>query len=82
MDTYCPAPSTDIVGFVKHHLPGAIEFANTERAALEKARAVNLQVMIDRGTCFAGHSLDLPEVPINSLGTHSCGYCTNARATS
>lgn len=70
----------DIVGFVERHLPGAVRYAEREQARIERSRRINIQRMRDRGTCFVGHSLTLPRIPINSLGTAPCGYCTSARA--
>lgn len=61
-------------------LNGAIEHAERERIDLERVRAINVQRMIDRGTCFVGHALDLPEIPMNWNGKHPCGYCSSARA--
>lgn len=58
---------------------GALAFAERDIAATEAARERNLAAAIARGTCAVGHDLTLPEIPINSLGTHPCGYCTNAR---
>jgi hypothetical protein len=71
----------DVIDWTERVMAEAIDFAEREIAAIEQARAYHLAEAVKRGTCAVGHRLDLPDIPINSLGTAPCGYCTNTRET-
>ncbi len=77
-DYYYPR---DPFSFVEHNMPEAIRFAEREQRKLEEARAANLQVMLDRGRCFAGHDFRAPgPVARHEHNNAECGYCLSARA--
>lgn len=78
MDVITSDGRFDIVRWVEAALPAAIKFADAEQLRVDMARKYHIERTIERGTCPVGHTLDPDNIPINSLGTAQCGYCTNA----
>lgn len=77
-----PYPGPDIVGFVKHHLPDAIEWAEAERRSTRVARLYNVERTVARGVCALGHPIPGLKLGPDALATRpadpSCGYCQTA----
>jgi hypothetical protein len=80
-------PGTDIVGFVAHHLPRAIEWAEADILATRRARKHNLDRAVARARCPIGHvipSLLAAAVKAGEVlgpgrpADPSCGYCQSA----
>lgn len=66
----------EIVGFVAHHLPRAIEWAEAELLATRRARKHHLDRAVRLGVCAVGHPWATIPGPDRPLG---CGYCASAR---
>lgn len=82
-----PYPGEDIVGFVKRHLPAAIEYAEREHLITRRSRRYHLDRAVERGICAVGHIIPvLIAGRVTSVdfalaarpADPSCGYCQSA----
>lgn len=70
-DEGAPYPDRDIVGWVRWHLPKAIEFAERDIAQVKASAEYWSRIYAERDLCPVGH--------VPSTSTEPCGYCESAR---
>lgn len=70
----------DPLTWTKNVLADAIEWAEAEREATERARQYHLNRAIERGTCAVGH--DFTDGPGQAKYGGECSYCRSVIAHS